>query len=391
MRILYVSTFASAKGGIEANVLDTARGLAALGHEVALAHADPAPEEPFRAAFGALYALGTNAAAGLRAAVAAFRPSLVYLHKTEDAGALGLEGIGRPTVRMVHDHDLYCQRRHRYLPGNLEVCTRPAELLGCLRCGGFVERRRDAPLGLGWRPVTARLRDLAATRRMSRVLVASRFMADELARNAIPEDIVRVVPLGVPDAGPPTPVPDGPEPPLVLYLGQILRTKGLDLLIRALATRRVPWRLAVVGDGPQAREFRALAERLGLVDRIEWRGRLAPEEVAAVLREAAIVAVPSRWPEPFGLVGLEAMRAARPVAAFASGAIPEWLADDETGLLAPAGDTAALGDALGRLLVDPGLRARLGTAARAAFLDRFTMARYLCTLVATLREAVECM
>jgi glycosyltransferase involved in cell wall biosynthesis len=394
VRILFVNEKASSQGGIEANVLDSARALAARGHAVALAHRDPAPEPAFRAAFAALYPLAPagrgrrspHLGDGLTAAAASFGAEVVYLHKVEDASDLDLERTRAPVVRMVHDHDLYCQRRHRYLLGTNEVCRRPADLLGCLRCGGLVERRRGAPLGLGWRPIWERLADLRATRRLACVLVASTAMRDELLRNGVPADRIRVLPLGVPWADPPPPRTGRTGPPRVLYVGQVLRTKGLDRLLRALAACRADWRLSVVGTGPQEREFRDLARSLGLHARTAWHGRLGPDVVARTMWAADLLAVPSWWPEPFGLVGLEGMRAGLPVVGFAAGGIPDWLDHERTGLLAPPGDVGALAGALDRLLTDAPLRERLGMAGRAAFEERFTMAGYIERLEATLRE-----
>lgn len=386
MRILFVNARASAQGGIEANVRDSARALAARGHAVALAHEDSQPDPAFRAAFEALFPLGRAPRVALAAAARAFRPGVVYLHKVEDASRLGLQDLGAPLVRMVHDHDLYCQRRHRYELLTGDVCTRPASLVGCVRCGALVERRRGGPLGLGWRPIWERLSDLAATRRMDRVLVASRAMAAELDRNRIPPDRVRLVPLGVPWADPPARRADRRPPLRALFVGQVLRTKGLDLLLRALARCRPPWRLSVVGTGPQEAEFRGVARDLGIADAVAWHGRLAPEDVTRTMAAADILVVPSYWPEPFGLVGVEGMRAGLPVVGFEAGGIPDWLEHGVTGLLVPPADVAALAEALDRLFADPDARRRFGDAGRAAFEARFTEDRYVERLLGALEE-----
>ncbi len=421
MRILFVNERASAQGGVESNVIDSARGLVARGHVVALAHEDRAPDETFRDVFATLFPLAPHLmvphlgrphlashirkhlshddlAPRLLAACDAFEADVVYLHKTENASVLATERLHTPTVRMVHDHDLTCQRRHRYLPITHTLCTRPAHPIGCLRCGGLFERRRGAPFGLGWRPLSARFADLAATRRMARTLVASHAMAEELVANGIPRTHIRIVPLGVPDT--PTdarPEPDQREaeqrdpqaPPRILFLGQILRTKGIDLLLEALHRCRAPWQLHIVGTGPQERELRALTRHLGLSHAVSWHGRLTPAEVAATTSAMDLVAVPSRWAEPFGRGGLEAMRAGLPVVGFDVGGIPDWLDDGRTGLLAPAGDIDALSRALDALLGDAELRQQLGRAGRRSFLAQFTMDAYLDRLETTLLDVVE--
>jgi glycosyltransferase involved in cell wall biosynthesis len=92
---------------------------------------------------------------------------------------------------------------------------------------------------------------------------------------------------------------------------------------------------------------------------------------------AQIVVVPSHWPEPFGLVGIEAMARGRPVVATATGGIPEWLADGETGILVEPGDAGALTRALAGLRGDPGRCARMGERGVAHVAEHFTAERYV--------------
>lgn len=384
MRILFVNRSARFQGGIEADVHVAAGGLRARGHECHLLAFDPDVDPAFTLPFATTSIAPSGAGRALAAKVSAVAPDLIYLHKVEDASVLGLPALGAPVVRFVHDHDLYCMRRHRYLPFSLELCARPADVAGCMRCGGFVERSREGTLPLRWRPVTARLRDLSATRALSRVLVASRFMAGELLLNDVPEALVHVVPLGVADGD----VPPAPQTTTgVACVGQLLRTKGVDLLLRALAEGPAEATLDVVGEGPQREEFQALSDSLGLGARVTWHGRLPAEQVAAVLASAAIVAFPSRWPEPFGLVGLEAMRASRPVIAFDVGGVREWLDHERTGLVVPPADTAAFAAALRHLVREPGEAHAMGNLGRASYERTFRLECYLDRLERQLVEA----
>lgn len=386
MRILFVNRSARPQGGIEADVRAAAAGLGERGHACHLLAFDPDVDADFCAPFHSVEVAVARHADTLARATAELRPDVVYLHKVEDASRLHLGRLGPPVVRFVHDHDLYCMRRHRYLPVTLSLCTRPADVVGCLRCGGFVERARGGPLPFRWRPVTARLHDLDATAALARVLVASRFMATELQRNGLPDSLVRVVPLGVPDAELPPPPPTAGR---IACVGQVLRTKGLDLLLQALALLPPSVTVDVVGDGPQRPEFEALSDRLGLGPRVTWHGRLPAAAVATIMSDAAIVALPARWPEPFGLVGVEAMRASRPVVAFDVGGIREWLDPERTGLLAAPGSAPSLAAALDRLTSRPEVARSMGNMGRAAFDRTFRMDRYLDRLERQLVEVVQ--
>jgi glycosyltransferase involved in cell wall biosynthesis len=85
--------------------------------------------------------------------------------------------------------------------------------------------------------------------------------------------------------------------------------------------------------------------------------------VIEALRRSMFTVAPSIWPEPFGLVALEAAAAGKAVVASNIGGLIDIVVDDQTGILVPPGDRAALAAAIERLIADPGLRERLGEAA----------------------------
>jgi glycosyltransferase involved in cell wall biosynthesis len=131
--------------------------------------------------------------------------------------------------------------------------------------------------------------------------------------------------------------------------------KGGDLLIRAVhyASSRLGGsvRLTMIGDGPQRGEWQALASALGVSSR--FTGWLTGDDRCHQLRTASVLAVPSIWPEPFGLVGLEAGAVGVPAIAMNTGGISEWLRDKVNGVAvsAPA-SPQAFGEALASLLAD---------------------------------------
>jgi glycosyltransferase involved in cell wall biosynthesis len=168
---------------------------------------------------------------------------------------------------------------------------------------------------------------------------------------------------GVPDAA-----------PLVLAVGRLTAQKDHATLLRAFASARESHPeavLAILGIGPLERETRALAEELGLGDSFLLPGRL---ELRDWLARASILAHSSRW-EGFGMVLLEAMLSGLPIAATRVSAVPEVVADGETGLLVESGEWCELGRALKRLLDDPVRAARMGDAGRERARQEFSVAR----------------
>lgn len=164
----------------------------------------------------------------------------------------------------------------------------------------------------------------------------------------------------------------------VLMLGRINDWKGQDLLVEALhlipPDVRTNMDVRVVGDAfgdqPHRVDLEAQIVRLGLADQIALEGFVADPTPHLVW--ADVVVVPSRKPEPFGLVAIEAMAHARPVLAAAHGGLMEIVEHGRTGLLFEPNNVKALSTALMSLVSDPLRCAEMGAAGRKTFEARFT-------------------
>lgn len=176
-------------------------------------------------------------------------------------------------------------------------------------------------------------------RRFARVLTLSEHMRQEYLNHGWSPGGVTTLPQYWPEA--PSVVRDKAElgPANLLFVGRLDRLKGCHLMIESLsAVHRAAGRslhVVIAGDGPDRMRCEVLAARVRSADiAIEFAGWLDPAERAAALSKAAVFVMPSVWPEPYGLSGLEAVTAGVPVAAFDVGAIDEWL-DAGHGALAP--------------------------------------------------------
>ena len=110
---------------------------------------------------------------------------------------------------------------------------------------------------------------------------------------------------------------------------------------------------------------------------MQFLGWQAEEELNAEYQRADIVIMPSRWPEPFGMVGVEAMSFAKPVVAFdTGGGIRDWLRDQETGILVPPNDVKKMAAAINGLSSDSVLRLRMGQRGRERVSRIFCKDRY---------------
>jgi glycosyltransferase involved in cell wall biosynthesis len=159
----------------------------------------------------------------------------------------------------------------------------------------------------------------------------------------------------------------------LLAVSALIREKGIDLLLRALAALGdVPWRLAVAGDGPARGTLMDLAKNLGIADRTRFLG--LRDDVPGLLRTADIFVHPAIWQEALGNTVLEGMAAGCAVVASRVGGIPELARHGEEALLVEPTNVRELSDTLLRLAADPALRRRLGRAARARVVKDFSLA-----------------
>jgi glycosyltransferase involved in cell wall biosynthesis len=252
-------------------------------------------------------------------------------------------------------------------------------LLGLGRIPLVVSKHNDEPFFRG--PGAGLVARLCA-RRARRIIAISGAVKRYVESNGIaPACKVDVIHYGL-DLGP---GPAGAEeirrgwgvPADGMLIGTVARLvpqKALHVLLqafRAFSERTgTGARLAIVGRGPLESSLARQAERLGLGDKVIWAG--FREDIPAVMAAFDVFALSSEY-EGFGLVLLEAMAAGRPVVATRVSAIPEVVADGESGLLIPRGDVSAMADAFMRLR-DSGRRESMGEAGRKRMIGEFNQA-----------------
>jgi len=286
---------------------------------------------------GRLLGLDKDAEA-LERAAERLRPEVIHAHWWFPAGWL-VSGLGGPFVVTCHGTDV---------------------------------RLLDSPL---FRALARGVLTKAAA-----VTTVSQFLAQDIARHvgSLPRPfMVAPMPVDV-DAfatGEETPKAD---PPRILYAGNLVAAKGVDVLIRALAVlaaRGVTCRLKILGEGPARADLDTLARSLGVADRIDWSGFVPQDRMPAEYGAATVTVLLSRGKaEGLGLTLVEALCAGSAVVGTPAGGIPEVILDGRTGLLAREGDAEHLAEQLERLLTDDALRARLTEAGQAHVRERYAPA-----------------
>lgn len=404
MKILFLNTFSTVHGGAERLLFDTSTELLARGHQAAIvvAHDDrrsPNPEM-WSSAINRYYVPELIAPVTDRSSYNRFRrteswaegvrylqdivdiesPDLVHIHNFPSVEVLDELRIPVPIIRTIHSYENQCQNHLKRLPDG-SVCSHPMGKACQQICG----------LEKTFRATRVRVENAFMKRRFNRFIAVSDYIRDVLLSNGFPSDRIRVLPNFTRMA---TGATSGiAEENAILYVGRLTPEKGLVELLDAVGRTTSRPRLIVVGkDGALGQstfqdEVVERAARSGV--EVEFNGWLAGEELRRAYARAKVVGFSSVWPEPFGLVGIEAMMLGKPVIAFDGGGVRQWLTDGKTGFLVPHLDIDAYAARIDELLGNDEVRRRMGEAASARARSEFAPEVYTNQLLDIYKEALD--
>jgi glycosyltransferase involved in cell wall biosynthesis len=295
-----------------------------------------------------------------------------------------------PTAYWAHTYDAFCPAGSRYFRFGNTACTLVGVPDGRCIVNAYVRgcnTRRPLRLGRSYR-ASKRTGDWLKT--LPLAITCTEYVAQFLREQGV--DAGRILTLPSVFGGPFGPDPaasasapgDGSQGGYLLWVGRVVREKGLRDLISVLPALASGWPLVVVGDGPDLAQCQALATRLGVGDRVRFLGHRSGPELAGIYAAASVLVVSSRWPEPFGLIGPEAMSFGIPVVATDTGGVRDWLLPGVTGLLVPPADSTAMASAIDRLSSDRALLALLGRQAHTHWLQQHDAATAATTIATRL-------
>ena len=391
MKILFVHEKLGAFGGAEANVLVTGREFKRRGHTVGLLHGQPSGqgEADWLQTFSPVHSYEKNATTATQEVLWQFEPDVIFVHKLPQLEVIeALVASGIPVVRMIHDHDLCCMRSYKYFVFNRRICQRPLSPFCMVPCGAFLKRQRGKLFPFRWVSYTSKRREMELNRHFQRLIVATRYMKDEMLRNRFDPQKIDVLPPATQSPGH-LPSASFTNRNLIVYAGQVIRGKGVDVLLQSLAKVQTPFECVILGDGNHRLYCQALSRKLNIADRVHFPGFLPQEQLVEYYREASVAVVSSVWPEPCGAVGLEAMRYALPVVGFDAGGIREWLISGYNGYLVPWMDTDAFAKRVEELLLNKKFAREMGERGLRLVDNRFNFSAYMSSLEAILKEVVD--
>lgn len=371
--ILMVNTYYGTIGGVEKYLLQIAKLLTNQGWQVhGLFESKALNTAGWESAFASVAYYSESSFDGLIEQYNTIKIEYVFFHKVTDPQMVSKLQSKFTTLSLVHDHDYYCLRKHKYLPYKRTNCPLPFTLLGCSLCSGLL-CKKNAKLSFINLPRCYAL--LSSMRKCDATIVLSEHMRYNAIINGWnPDKIHKLYPI--------VELPDNPERvktmtdiPTVLYIGQLIRGKGVDLLLEALGKLTTSCKCIIVGSGNDAEYLQGLAKELHLESKITWIGW--SDEVNQYYDQADVLAVPSRWQEPFGLIGIEAFSHQLPVVAFDVGGVSEWLIHKVNGILVRHADPKAFAKALDSVLSDPSQAHKYGIAGHSMLKKLYSKDRFL--------------
>ena len=426
MRILLVNKFHYRKGGAETYYLTVGSELERMGHEVAyfsMRHPDNLPCEwdkyfvtqreynnvrnPLQAARdGVALIYSPEAKRNFQALCEEFRPDVVHLNNVHRQITLSI--LDAPYLRenkvpvfyTAHDYMTVCPG-YLMLDGDGRVCD------ACLEDGRYrhcIENR--CVKGSRAKSALAAMeasfnRAHKSNKRIDKVIAPSRFMRSKLIEGGWPEGKVVFLQNFADDAIIDRAANAGAdatdrENPYLLFFGRLSVEKGVDTLLRAfdVALPNLPQdiRLVVVGDGPDAAEFKALASSLDCASRIEFAGYQTGDALQSYVERASLAISSSRCREnmPYSIV--EAFAAGTPVLGTNIGGIPELVDEGNTGFICESGDVQSMADAILRgasAFLEQPAYARLQHNCRSYVMDNCSREKFMNDLVNLYKESID--
>ncbi len=301
---------------------------------------------------------------------------MLHLHEPKQLSALTREC---PTVFTLHNHSTYCPSGTKYFSTAQECCDRPMSYLGCT-WGHLVEgcgSRRPQRILKNFQTSYQELVILKKTQ--IPIIAVSEYARQQLISQGISAKQVTTVHHGikanVTETDPLT--YSIHQEQRLLFAGRIIPEKGLVWLLRALAKTPPSTQLDIAGEGWFEPQVKKLAKDLKIDNRITWHGWCDRKTLNRLYQQSFAVVFPSLWPEPAGLITLEAYARSRPVIASNVGGIPEYMIPNQTGLLVPPNQPDLLAEAITTLATDLDRTIYLAEQGHIHFQKYFTMEHHV--------------
>jgi glycosyltransferase involved in cell wall biosynthesis len=393
MKIVQISKECSSNGGVGAYVCNLLSALQSIGHDVSIIHADQNADTSLGKVHQfyvkdfdryASIAESKKSASAVMQILNSIHPDIVHI---QGCNNFHLEAEIRkkfPATKTLHAYD-FCPSGNKFHHALQKPCMHPTGAL-CIprmiykRC--VLSKRPNVIWSHYVRTVTANRNNSE----YKKLIVASEYVKQEAVATGYPVSQIEVIPYFTTL---PKNIERSPSENKVLFIGRIVPEKGLAKLLIAFKKLRTPSQLIIAGEGSDLLKIKILSQRLGVQNNVSFAGWANSDQKEELYKAASVVVIPSVWPEPFGIVGIEAMSYAKPVVAFRTGGISEWLDDGKSGFLVPPYDVSAMANKIDLLLQQKDFAIEMGMMGHARVQQQFCEGIHIQHLLETYNKVID--
>lgn len=385
MKILHINEHFPSFGGAEKVLLDICLYLKDNGHDVTVISSNKKETYPVEGIKNIQILPSFGVRSGLKGFIKVYKilreekPDIIHIHNVQNfISPLILLFIIKkwPTIKTAHDTRFFCPSNlWKVLKRENVLCTYPLGAL-CFNMGCLPFNTNSDSLLKSIHKFIVVASEMLITRRVNKLIVSSDYIEEELVKNKFESRKIELVQLYTDKSVSKNHSQNKNND--ILYIGRLEITKGIMQFIEVLINLPVfNWKASIIGVGNEMNRAIALVEKYKIADKVTFYGQLPPDELDLYYQKSTIVVVPSMIPESFSIVGVEAMAFGKPIVAFDSGGIKQWLQNGVNGFVVKRGDVQMMSLRIALLLNDMNLRKSMGTAGMELVETNFTKERYM--------------
>lgn len=341
-QIIFINEYPFLYGGTEHYVQQVALKFKELNFKTILFyHGGHHPDEKMQQAFDQLYPI-----VDIKKQLDEIPNSIVYLNNFRSPELIKeLTTVKIPVFRFIHDHYLTCPRSSKTNPFTNDTCTKKVGL-HCFTCPGVISRHEGK---IVTRTPWATKKELLLHNNFKNIIVSSNYLLKEITRNGIWHKRVSINPIYQSEMNIRKDVKLKKNENQIIYIGSLIKGKGVDLIIKALKKCPYEFDLKIIGEGAWREKLEKLAQSTPMKSKVEFVGKVGQTELAKYYQQSKAVIVASTLPETFSKAGADALHFGTLPICSEVGGISSWLSEGKNGVFFKSGSASELTKALNNL------------------------------------------
>jgi len=378
-KLLWINDFSNFKGGVETYIANTVTQLNEReSHESILLYSiDNKPDSEFLS----MFSFSAPYTSKLSEQIQALDPDIIYVQAVNDSKILDVVLSLHKRIKKfiyIHDHKYFCLREHKITTLSGNTCKKMTGL-NCISCLGFIGRKsnKESVIPIRYNSLTELTKTQKKLSYFDGLLVGSEYLKQHIISHGLnPNNIHIIHQESQDDTSFNIDAKKYNKRPNFLYVGQLIKGKGVSLLIDAIKLIKDSGydkgvHIDICGDGNERDNLEAMVKNKGLSKNFTFRGKLTQSELSIYQKQTNLVIIPSIAPETFNLVGIESMKYGNAVIVSDVGGVSEWSSWGINSMRFDSGNVAFLANVILYFIDDPKLAKDLGLRGYRDFQEKF--------------------